>query len=292
MTEEEALKIIKSFDDRTDYSSKNVPAYIEALSFLIQETKDPKYMMELGGYYYEKREFDLALKYYEMAAECDYDKAYEGLAYIWYYGRTGTKDYKLAFEYFHKLMDKGNLVAMYKIADMYRNGYYVEKSSEMYEKLVTKAYQKAKNLKDPFDPVPEIYTRYAHILSDAGKVEEACEKYQYAKAFLGERIKYSTFFGNLTIMKLLIEDMYKIMEFDEIFFDFFDLYHVLKSPCKVSFGYVNKEYVVESFMDGEECRIRLGSKVYESIDDFFMNASIGGVKLIAIHDRLYGFEII
>ena len=89
-------------------------------------------MMYLGGYYYEQRQFDLALKYYEMAAECDYDKAYDGLAYIWYYGRTGTKDYKLAFEYFHKLMDKGNLVAMYKIADMYRNGYYVEKSTEKY----------------------------------------------------------------------------------------------------------------------------------------------------------------
>ena len=38
--------------------------------------------MYLGGYYYEIKRFDLALKYYEMAATYDYDPAYEGLAYM------------------------------------------------------------------------------------------------------------------------------------------------------------------------------------------------------------------
>ena len=100
------------------------------MNFLIEEEHNPRDMMYLGGYYYEIKNFDLALKYYEMAAAYDYDTAYECLGYIWYYGRTGTKDYKKAFEYFSKLMDKGHPIATYKVADMYRNGYYVERVQE------------------------------------------------------------------------------------------------------------------------------------------------------------------
>ena len=36
-------------------------AFTEAMGVLITETKDPRYMMELGGFYYEKKRFDLAL---------------------------------------------------------------------------------------------------------------------------------------------------------------------------------------------------------------------------------------
>ena len=41
--------------------------YIESLEYMIKETKDTDYMIELGGNYYEKKIFDKALKYYEMA---------------------------------------------------------------------------------------------------------------------------------------------------------------------------------------------------------------------------------
>lgn len=68
----------------------------------------------------------------------DYDEAYECLGYIWYYGRTGERDYKKAFEYFSKMMDKGNLVAEYKVADMYKNGYYVDKDQNKYENMIKK----------------------------------------------------------------------------------------------------------------------------------------------------------
>ena len=39
------------------------------MDYLIYELKNPKAILELGGYYYEQKNFDLALKYYEMAAE-------------------------------------------------------------------------------------------------------------------------------------------------------------------------------------------------------------------------------
>ena len=130
MTTDEAREIAAAFDENTNPSEEEIFIFTEAMNFLIEEEHNPRDMMYLGGYYYEIKNFDLALKYYEMAAAYDYDTAYECLGYIWYYGRTGTKDYKKAFEYFSKLMDKGHPIATYKVADMYRNGYYVERVQE------------------------------------------------------------------------------------------------------------------------------------------------------------------
>ena len=45
-------------------------------------------MVELGALYYGQRSFDLALKYYEMAARKNNPYAISDLGYIWYYGRT------------------------------------------------------------------------------------------------------------------------------------------------------------------------------------------------------------
>ena len=65
----EAKKILQDFYENTNPSAEDRFLYTEALAFLIEETKDSDYMVELGAMYYEQRDFDLALKYYEMAAE-------------------------------------------------------------------------------------------------------------------------------------------------------------------------------------------------------------------------------
>lgn len=135
----------------------------EALSFLINERHDPGDMMYLGGIYYEDKQFDLALKYYEMAAGYDYESAYECLGYIWYYGRTGEKDYKKAFEYYSKAADMGNIVSAYKVADMYKNGYYVEKDYDKYCRTIEHLYPKVKDAKWLGEPLPEISLRLAVI---------------------------------------------------------------------------------------------------------------------------------
>ena len=110
MTVDEARKIVADFDENQGITDEDEFMFIEAMNFLIEEEKNPDDMMYLGGYYYEQKHFDLALKYYEMAAAMDHDAAYECLGYIWYYGRTGERDYKKAFEYFSKLMDKVTLM--------------------------------------------------------------------------------------------------------------------------------------------------------------------------------------
>ena len=292
MTVTEARELIAEFDENKKFSKEEEFTFIEAMNFLIDTLHDPHDMMYLGGYYYEQRLFDLALKYYEMAAEYDYDSAYECLGYIWYYGRTGVKDYKKAFEYFSKLKDKGDFVATYKVADMYKNGYYVEKNQQVYEEIIEELYPKVKKCTNLFDPVPEVYTRLARIRADQGKKREAVNLYFVAKDFLAQRIRYNAFFGNLNIMKWLIDDLYTLIEFDEYDFDFYDLYYLLKTPNKITFTYNGEEQTLESEQDGAECAVCFNGKWYHNRDDFFKDACIGDTKVTALYRRFRDFTVL
>jgi tetratricopeptide (TPR) repeat protein len=291
MTVNEAKGIARDFFDNHNPSEEEVFLFTEAMNYLIEEEHDPAAMMDLGGYYYEIKRFDLALKYYEMAATYDYDPAYECLGYIWYYGRTGERDYKKAFEYFTKMMDKGNPVATYKVADMYRNGYYVEKNQAKYEEIIEKLYPKVKDMRNVFDPVPEVFTRLARIRTQQGKKDEAINLYLYAKDFLAQRIRYNAFFGNMNIMKWLIDDLYELIEFDKEAFDFYDMYYLLKTPNKITFLLDDEEMVLESVLEGDECTVCFNGKWFHSRDDFFKDAEVDGTKVTERYDEFYGFEV-
>ncbi len=291
MTIKQARKIADDFYKMSNPSEEDVFQFTEAMTFLIENTHNPVCMMDLGGYYYEIKRFDLALKYYEMAATYDFDPAYECLGYIWYYGRTGEKDYKKAYEYFSKLADKGDPVATYKVADMYRNGYFVEKDQAKYEKMIEDLFLKVKSMRNVFDPVPEVFTRLAMIRTEQGKTNEAVDLYLHAKDYLAQRIKYNAFFGNLNIMKWLIDDLYELIEFDRDYFDLFDLYYLLKVPNKIKFYYKDERCEVEAVPEGGGCAVCFNGKWFRDRDEFFGNAVVGDEKLVAVNQELYGFEV-
>ena len=264
--------------------------YTEALGFLIEKTRKPKYMLALGGVYYARKDFDLALKYYEMAADLGSESAIQGLGYIWYYGRTGTVDYEKAFRYFSSL--KHNIVAQYKVADMYKNGYYVEKDYDKYKRIIERLYEDVKDMENPFAPVPEIFTRLASIRTKEGETDEAIRLYSEAKDVLAQRIEDNPFFGNLTIMKYLIKNLYELKAPDLKNIDLFDLYELLTKPVKVTFMYDGEEFVVEAVEEDGEVIISFDGKWYRTTDDFFAKASIDGLRLVVIGWGLYDFEVI
>ncbi len=295
MTVNEARQIVNDFDAKSEKpSDEDFFMFSEAMDFLIDTQHSPRDMMYLGGVYYEMKHFDLALKYYEMAASYDYDPAYECLGYIWYYGRTGERDYKKAFEYFSKLMDKGDLISTYKVADMYKNGYYVKKDIEKYKQIIEGLYPKVLKCRNVSDPVPEVFTRLAHIRIKDGEPEEAANLLLRAKDWLSQRIRYNAFFGNLNIMKWLIEDLYDIIEFDGNYFDLYDLYYLLKVPHTVTFEYAGESQTLLSESDGDECNICFNGKWFRSRDDFFKNAVIKDTdtRLTTVADELYGFTLV
>jgi len=279
MTISEARKIVRSFYDNNNPTDDDEFIFIEALEFLIKETADPRYMMELGGYYYGKRIFDLALKYYEMAEALDFEEAHECLGYIWYYGRTGQKDYEKAFKCFSAAARKGNLVAQYKIADMYKNGYYVDKDYEKYKQIIRELYPKVKDSTFLGDPVPEVFTRLAAIEAEEGNKEKAVDLYIDARDFLAQRITYNPFFGNLNIMKWLIEDLYKLVDPDPTDIRFYDLYYWLTMPCTITFRLYDEKHTVSCIEENGELVIKFDDKWYRTLDDFMKKAAVDDTLL-------------
>ncbi len=292
MTVEEARQIQRDFYEISVPSEEDIFLYTEAMEYLIHEEKKPEDMLTLGGWYYGQKDFDLALKYYEMASVYDIDEADECLGYIWYYGRTGQRDFEKAFNYYSRSMARGNLVSTYKLADMYKNGYYVEKDYDKYKEMIEDLYPKIEKTQYLFEPLSEIFTRLARIRREEGKLDEAADLFLRAKDFLAQRISYNAFFGNLNIMKWLIDDLYEILEFDPEFVDFYDLFYVLKTPARVSFYYKDRKQNLESLMEGGACVVHFNDKWYHDRDEFFSKAVIDDKKLTDIYDDLYGFEVI
>ena len=279
MTVEEAIRIIHSLGRKNKFTEDEEFEYTEALEFMIKETADPRYMMELGGYYYGQKIFDLALKYYEMAAVTGFEPANECLGYVWYYGRTGTKDSEKACKYFSAAAERGNIVARYKIADMYKNGYYVDKDYGKYKEIIRELYPEIVDAQYLDDPLPEIFTRLAAIEAEEGNTDEAIDLYLRAKDFLAQRIMHNPFFGNLNIMKWLIEDLYKLIEPDPLEIDFFDLYYWLTRPCKIRFRCKGKYHEVSCVEENGENVIDFEGQWYRTVDDFFKKATIEGKLL-------------
>lgn len=194
MTERDARIIIRRFF-ANDEPEGDEAAFEEACHFLMEVIGDMKVAEALGGYYYGKRRYDLALKYYTLAAENGTTYAWIGLGYIWYYGRLGVRDYEKAYHSFAKAIEllTGRSIecdtfwtldkkvklhnkneydqyinAAYKLADMYRYGLYVEESWEHFAYLIRQLYDMMCSRKNEMirfdDLMPEISLRMADVL--------------------------------------------------------------------------------------------------------------------------------
>ena len=108
----------------------------------------------------------------------------------------------------------GDTVAAYKVADMYKNGFFVEKDYEKYKSIIEELYPTVRKASMLWEPLPEVFTRLAAIRAEEGRTDEALDLYDRARDFLSQRIRCGSFFGDLSIMKWMIESIYKLREFD------------------------------------------------------------------------------
>lgn len=292
LTIEKAQQILDDYYDLTQPTYEDDIQLINALEYLIKETNNPEYMVELGGWYYGQKQFDLAEEYYLMAAKLDYNNAYECLGYIYYYGRVGQPDYEKAFHYYKLASDQGNLVAAYKLADMYKNGYYVQKDYPKYVQIIKDLYPKIQGATNTFDPVPEIYSRLAKIYVEEGNEDQAIQLLLIAKEFQSQRLIYSQFFGDLTIMKYIVNDLYSLIQFDPDYMDLFDLYYALQKPCKVAIEILGEDNIIEAKYEDGLFFICMDNKNYEDVDQFFLKAKINGEPISTQYVNVNYIEIL
>lgn len=292
LTIEKAQQILDDYYDLTQPTYEDDIQLINALEYLIKETNNPEYMVELGGWYYGQKQFDLAEEYYLMAAKLDYNNAYECLGYIYYYGRVGQPDYEKAFHYYKLASDQSNLVAAYKLADMYKNGYYVQKDYPKYVQIIKSLYPLLQGATNTFDPVPEIYSRLAKIYVEEGNEDQAIQLLLIAKEFQSQRLIYSQFFGDLTIMKYIVNDLYSLIQFDPDYMDLFDLYYALQKPCKVAIEILGEDHIIEAKYEDGLFFICMDNKNYEDVDQFFLKAKINGEPISTQYVNVNYIEIL
>ena len=296
MKTKDALKIVHEYYDIANPSEDDDFLLTEALGLLIDTTKDPKYMHELGWYYCSRKRFDLELKYLEMAAELGYVPSMEELGYMWYYGQHGEKDYGKAFTYFSKGAEggdtNGRLWCKYKLADMYHNGYHVEKDEEKYRELIEEAYREIGMPTYLNEPYPEILYRLAGIRAQEGRNNEALELLTGAKYFMAERLSNEPFWGHIEAMGRIIKLMYEFREFDENNFDFYDLFYLTEKPGKIVFrdAVKNKKYTLE-ISDDSDHAIKFDGKWYRNFGEFCEKAELNGKKLTSLYDDFYDWEV-
>lgn len=297
MTIKEAMNVVDKFRrNNGNYSEDDFFLYTEALMFLIQETVDPEYMFLLGAAYYYEEEYDLALKYYEMTVTYDESNtaALGGLGYIWYYGRTGTIDYKKAYEYYSRAAKAGCDISRYKVADMYRYGLYVKQDFEKFKEIIESLYNYYHCLELIDTPLPELCIRLAAVREQEGRTDEAVSLLLEGKSWLGSRIGFDHFFGNFSIMNNMVNELYRLIEFDTSKFDLYDLYFLLKEPVKVSFTYEGKVYIVESVREDDgSISVCCNGKWYHTLTDMLMNEkSDDGFYITLANWKMKDFKVI
>lgn len=285
LTIQQAEDYISNNYNNSNMSDEEEFFYVECMEYLVDVRGNVDDCLLLGGYYYANRQFDLALECYEMALNQRMDnfdevgRVCDCLGYIYYYGRVGKPNYELAFHYYSMASNAGNLEATMKVADMYHNGYYVDKDDNKYEEIILSLYAKVKDTTYLFDPLPEVFSRLAKIYVKKVKIDKAIQLLHKAKSFQSQRLQYSSFFGDLTIMKWIILDLYTIDTFHPNEIDLFDLYYVLLKPNVVTFMYQGDEYIIESKEREGNLYITYHGNNYEDIDTFFKEALLDNEKL-------------
>lgn len=291
----DALMALQEYYDKLNPTADDGFIYTEALGFLIEETKDPRYMCELGWYYSSHKRFDLEIKYLEMAAEYEYLPATEELGYMWYYGQHGEQDYDKAFKYFsmgaERDPDNGSLWCRYKLADMYHYGYSVKKDEAKYRKMIEEAYEDVKNPKHLNDPFPEICLRLAGIRAEENRTEEAVVLLKEAKPFLAERLSIEHFWGHIEVMGRIVKLMYELTPFDVKNADFYDLFYLTETPGEYSMTYRRKKVVLEAIMEDGEYAVGYDGRWYRSFGEFCQKAEIDKVKFTSVYDEFRDVEV-
>ena len=278
------------FADGISDSEENFATYCEAAEYIVSRTGDPDVLCGLGAAYYKREDYREAKKYYEMSAAKGNTDACLGLGYIWYYGRTGERDYKKAFECFS--MARNSINAEYKLAEMYLTGKYVKKDEGRYRAKIEKIYDLIRKTGDD-SYVPEIFSRLARIRTEQGRKEEAVPLLTEARRKLASRLEQKPSSGDLILMKSIVEDMYSLIPFNYEHFGLYDLFFLMREPCTVTFTCrgSSRIHTVTSTEDSSSMTISFDGTQYESVTDLLQKASSGGEKLTAVCRHLTDFRI-
>ena len=290
MTIEEAEDMI--IDAYENYSHPDGHMLIEAVRFLAEETRDPMHITHLGALYRETGRSDLALKCFEEAATRGYADAYACLGQMWSSGEAGAEDQAKALEYYTKAAAGGDTGAECRLADMYRYGWHAEKDHDRYCKMIEAVYERVKDSSWMDEPLTDVLSRMAEIRRDQGRTGEAIGLLHEARLIQSAILKYAPVAEELQTMEKLTESLYEMTGCDLNDLGLFDVFHLFRKPCRVRFEYEGRSFEAEAVPEGGAITVIFDGRCYRSAGEFLEKAHIGGDRLAAIANDIYGMEVI
>jgi len=143
------------------------------------------------------------------------------LGYIFYYGRTNDfqPEYDKAFKYFSIGAEGGFYESIYKLGDMYLNGYYVEKDPEKAVKLYTQVYEEVE-YQFREEEFSGVFADISLRLGNLYRKGLGCRQDDYKALFIytmadyaiKERMKYEEFFGNQKVADSIKKELKELQE--------------------------------------------------------------------------------
>lgn len=289
MTIQEAERLV--IDAYSNYSFPDKHQLMEAVRFLADETNDPWHITHLGGLYKEAGRIDLARKCFEKAADLGDAEANVCLGNLWLSGDAGKIDYEEAFERFSLASEAGNTYAKCRLADMYKNGWGVGENYDKYCNLIEALYEKVKDADCPEEPIPEVFSRLAGIRREQGRIDEAISLLVDARTALAVELQYVPEPDVLENMEKLTEELYELTDCDMSDLELFDFFHVMKTPCKVTFWYEEKKYEAESVREKYGTSVVFDAEWYHSVKEFLDKACIDNDKLATLSAEINRVEV-
>ncbi len=277
-----AKQIVDGFYGKKNPTEDDEYLFVESLKYIIDKTGDFNYATDLGGYYYGKKRFDLALKYYLIAAEVNNKYALDGLGYIYYYGRCGEVNYDLAFKYYKRAADLGEDEAKMKLSDMYAKGIGTNKDLDKSKEILYELYEKEKNSNNAYSLYPQLVMRLSSYWIKEKDYERAYGELLRSKEYIKSRLMYNDFFGEYTNMEIIINKIYECVEFDKLDMDIYDTFYYFKNVGKVSFNYEGIKYYINSELDDNVVSLEFNGKWFHDTRDFLMNAKINKKRITSI----------
>lgn len=213
--------------DKSEVMPKCIANFVIEVYLGEIEKENAEAMTNLGSLYYTgrcgERSYEKAIKYYLMTDEHGERQATENLCYCYYYGRSVPINYEKAFHYFVKGALDGHLNSLYKVGDMYKNGYYVKKDEKeafyIYRRCYEQMTEKCIDLIGA-DICMRMGNVYYYGIGTPKNLELALKYYQQAEQYFYVKLKNGNCFSKKGLKEAIVKQSAIRTELSKLLPDF------------------------------------------------------------------------